>query len=401
MQPPVVSTLSARGVWQAILATIRPGDRARQALQAALCTRFGAERAILTDSGTSALVLALRAAAPAGTVALPSYGCLDLVSAALRAGVRLRFYDVDPLTLSPALDSVAAVLRRGVDAIVVAHLFGYPANVPEVARLARPSGTRVIEDAAQAAGGRLHGRLLGSLGPLSVLSFGRGKGLAAGAGGALLVMKDAEAWPGAPTLLRPFAHAQDPSGLGGLATVVAAWLLGRPSFYAIPSSIPFLRLGESFFRPAHAPGRIGRASAALALDALGRASSEAEARRVTAGRLRSGLSGPGIRVCDPLEGSEAGFLRLPVLLSNAVAAPRLGVLRAYPFTLAARAEVAPMVLAGESVGPGSLQLCKGLHTVPVHQHVTEAAAAQLTRWAALPGFTVAENEKSPSVRNLP
>ena len=64
-------------------------------------------------------MLALRALVPAGgTIAYPSYACIDLTTAALGANVRVRLYDIDPVTLSPDLDSLRAAVARGVDAIL-------------------------------------------------------------------------------------------------------------------------------------------------------------------------------------------------------------------------------------------------------------------------------------------
>src|SRR5207247_5224225 len=113
-----------------------------------LRARYGALDAILTDSGTSALILALRAVVrPGGTIAYPGYSCIDLTSAAVGAGMRVRLYDLNPSTLSPDLESVERAINRGVNAIVVAHLYGYPADVGAVQELARKSGIPVIEDA--------------------------------------------------------------------------------------------------------------------------------------------------------------------------------------------------------------------------------------------------------------
>src|SRR5437764_10909928 len=118
MQPPVISTVSARGFGAALRAALarglRSGARSVAALERALATRFGARDVVLTDSGTSALVLALRAVLrPGGTVALPAYACVDLLAAAEATPARVRLYDVDPATLSPDLTSVDAALRRG------------------------------------------------------------------------------------------------------------------------------------------------------------------------------------------------------------------------------------------------------------------------------------------------
>ena len=132
--------------------------------------QYDAMDALLTDTGTSALGLLLRKLLPAGsTIGLPAYACIDLTTVAVGAGVQVRLYDIDPATLSPDIDSVRDVIRRGVDAIVVAHLYGYPADVRSVQNLAAEHGIPVIEDAAQGSGGTLNGALLGSLAETSIL----------------------------------------------------------------------------------------------------------------------------------------------------------------------------------------------------------------------------------------
>lgn len=183
-QPPVLSHVPARALVDGLGAAVGVRASACDHVSAALRQRYGCLDALLTDSGTSALILALQKIVPlGGTVAYPAYGCIDLTTAALGAGVRVRLYDVDPATLSPDLDSVRAVIRRGVDAIVVAHLYGYPADMIAVAKIAGEEGIPVLEDAAQGAGGTLCDALLGSIGDVAVLSFGRGKGTTGGSGG--------------------------------------------------------------------------------------------------------------------------------------------------------------------------------------------------------------------------
>ncbi|MGH7720173.1 MAG: DegT/DnrJ/EryC1/StrS family aminotransferase, partial [Gemmatimonadaceae bacterium] len=186
-QLPVLSPIEPSALVGALAPMLTASAAPLHALSATLRERHGATTVVLTDSGTSALIVALRiAAGKRGTVAFPGYACIDLAAAARFANVKVRLYDVQPSTLSPDLDSLRATLRRGVNAVVVAHLFGYPADVPAVTALAREEGAAVIEDAAQSAGGSLGGKRLGSLGALSLLSFGRGKGMTGGNGGALM-----------------------------------------------------------------------------------------------------------------------------------------------------------------------------------------------------------------------
>ena len=80
------------------------------------------------DSGTSALTMALRSLGRAPTVALPAYGCFDLATAAIGAGAKVRLYDLDPATLGPLDSSLSEAIEAGIDGLVLAHLYGIPAE---------------------------------------------------------------------------------------------------------------------------------------------------------------------------------------------------------------------------------------------------------------------------------
>src|SRR5512134_2129059 len=190
-QLPVHSPLSPRALAGGVLAALgraEPGPRVERGLRDGLDAR-----AVLgTDSGTTALRLALWAVADGRRlpIALPAYGCYDLATAAIGAGVRVVLYDIDPDTLGPDPDELHALCAAGVAAIVVAHLFGIPVDMRVVNDVAAAAGVPVIEDAAQGGGAALDGRPLGAWGSLVVLSFGRGKGTTAGRGGALVARDD-------------------------------------------------------------------------------------------------------------------------------------------------------------------------------------------------------------------
>src|SRR6266545_7201880 len=163
--------------------------RAEEHVVELLKERYSAMAVLLTESGTAALTAALRGALrdrPGAAVALPAYACYDLATAADGAGVSVFLYDVDPHTLAPDLAQLRAALNQGAAAVVVVHLYGYPVDLAQVSAVAAETGAVVIEDAAQAAGAVVKDRPAGTQGSLTVLSFGRGKGLTGGSGGALL-----------------------------------------------------------------------------------------------------------------------------------------------------------------------------------------------------------------------
>ncbi|HEU4563470.1 MAG TPA: DegT/DnrJ/EryC1/StrS family aminotransferase [Gemmatimonadaceae bacterium] len=359
-------------------ALARPAD-GHDRLRTLLRGRFGARAAALADSGTSALALALRlAVGEGGTVAFPGYACIDLAAAARLAGVRVRLYDLDPATLSPDLASVEATLRRGARAVVVAHLYGLPADVPGVAAIAAAHGAAVIEDAAQGAGGALRGTLLGGFGALTVLSFGRGKGTTGGRGGALLAITPE--WE-EPVRAAGAALGAAPPGWRDLAGAAAQWALGRPTLYGLPSAIPSLRLGEMVYHPAHEPAPLSAAAARLVRSAFEALPADLAVRRRNAERLRAAARGTRIRVAEEVEGGENAWLRLPARVpEDAPMAPRLGVFRGYPLTLFEMAELHPCLHEDERDHPGALELRRTLATLPTHAHLTGADLDALAAW---------------------
>jgi perosamine synthetase len=335
----------------------------------------------MTDSGTAALVLALRlAASRTGVVAFPGYACVDLAAAARFAGVRVRLYDIDPETLSPDLESVERAMERGVDALVVAHLFGYPADVIGVRKIASRHGAVLIEDAAQAAGGTLADKRLGTLGDLVVLSFGRGKGLSVGGGGALLAMTS----PWSDRVVELKLKEPASRGFSQLAKSAAQWALGRPSLYSIPAAIPWLRLGEMVYHPAHEPRPLTVAGCALLPKVLASESRAiAERRRIASELERALRESSDLAPIAAVATGESGYLRLGVrdVLGRYSPDARLGIVRPYPRTLAEQPELKPVLMDGEPATPGAAEARRTVITVPTHRFLTRTDIASIVAWS--------------------
>jgi perosamine synthetase len=392
--PPISPTALARASIESAL----PRPRAPHEARSLIAARFGSTSVALTDSGTSALVLALRLVAGTGdVVGFPGYACIDLASAARFAGVRVRVYDIDPATLSPDLASVELLLRSGVRALVVAHLFGYPADVPAVRRLGAARGVPVIEDAAQAAGASLAGKRLGSLGDLSVLSFGRGKGLCAGGGGALLGF--GEPWAPAVESIR----LPNPGrGWSGLAKTGVQWALGRPSVYALPSMLPWLHLGEMIYHEAHEPRALPIGSSALVRSALDLEPDDVAARRTVAQALTgAAATATQLAVTLPIPNAFPSYLRFAVRDPGGLrdASRSLGVLRPYPKAVMEQDEMRPALAQGEAETPGAVELARSLYTLPTHRFVSHRDLTALEQWLLTPGSPIDRSGGAP--RRLP
>jgi dTDP-4-amino-4,6-dideoxygalactose transaminase len=363
-----------------------PAQGAHAGIAQRLCATYHADHALLVDSGTAALTLALAAAskrAPGRPVALPAYCCYDVATAADGAGAPVVLYDVEPDTLSPDPASLERALARRPAAVVVAHLYGVPVDAP--ALHARLAGTDVllIEDAAQAAGARWAGWPVGAVGDLTVLSFGRGKGMTAGRGGALLARGEVvAAMDGASRA----AVAGPRAGWWEALTLSAQWLLGRPSLYGLPAALPFLGLGETRYRSPAPVRALSRVAARTLCRTLDLADREAEVRRRHAARLLE-AHGPGLRAVRVASGAAPGYLRLPFLArANAdsavdAAARRLGVMPGYPRALGDLTGFGSRLAAHEEAGyPGARALASRLLTAPTHALLAERDVAALQAW---------------------
>jgi len=377
--PPVHSPVTAGSLVAGGAAAIGARSDGRRALRAAVTTRYSGSDAILTDRGTSALVLALRAAVPpGGAVAYPAYGCIDLTSAALGAGVRVRLYDVDPVTLSPDLDSLRKTIARGVDAILVAHLFGYSVDLAGARQIADENGLPLIEDAAQGAGGSHFGRRLGSVGDLSVLSFGRGKGVTGGSGGAL-VLRSAALSDRIVDIGSNLPRGSN--GWSDVTRAAAQCILGRPTLYRLPASIPALRLGEMVFHAPRPPRQISRAAATIVANAIKLDDDEVRARRANAAEILRALRSGDVTPIRAIAHSEPGYLRLALLdrAGKSHVRPELGIVKGYPMTLEEHVQLRPLLAAGERAGSGSKELRDRLVTVPTHSALSARDVERIVR----------------------
>ncbi len=153
-----------------------------------LAQMHGVEFITLCSSGTVAVELALRGVG-VGTgdeVVLAGYDFPGNFRAVEAIGAEPVLVDVDPTTWCLDAGRLDEAIGAKTKAILVSHLHGSLARVDQISALAAGRGVAVVEDACQAPGARLGGRIAGITGDAGVLSFGGSKLLTAGRGGAVL-----------------------------------------------------------------------------------------------------------------------------------------------------------------------------------------------------------------------
>ncbi|HUU55392.1 MAG TPA: DegT/DnrJ/EryC1/StrS family aminotransferase [Armatimonadota bacterium] len=156
-----------------------------------LAKKIGRDHALLVTSGTAALVCALAGlgVGPGDEVIVPAYTFIASALAPLTLGALPVIAEVDEsLTLDPK--EVEAKISRRTKAIMPVHMVGLPANMNGIMRVARKHEVRVLEDAAQAFGGRYKNRWLGTIGDVGAYSFNYYKNATAGEGGGVVTNDD-------------------------------------------------------------------------------------------------------------------------------------------------------------------------------------------------------------------
>ena len=148
----------------------------------------GVSHCISVANGLDALHLILRAygIGAGDEVIVPSNTFIATWLAVSQAGATPVPVEPDPQTYNMNAERIEAAITTRTRAIMPVHLYGQPAEMDAINRIAAKHGLRVIEDAAQAHGARYKGRRTGSLGDAAGFSFYPGKNLGAlGDGGAI------------------------------------------------------------------------------------------------------------------------------------------------------------------------------------------------------------------------
>lgn len=144
----------------------------------------GTDHAIATNSGTSALMLAVKALGldPGDEVIVPAYTFVATAQSVLSNNAIPIFADIDStFTISPK--SIERNISKRTKAIIVVHMFGNVADMDRIMHMAKKYRLCIIEDCAQAVGAFYKGKSVGSFGDIGCFSFNIKKALPTGQGG--------------------------------------------------------------------------------------------------------------------------------------------------------------------------------------------------------------------------
>jgi len=152
----------------------------------------GVKHAIALSNGTVALHLALvlKDIGPGDEVIVPDLTFVATANVVRHTGATPVLVDSDPETWMIDPDQIEAKITSKTKAIIPVHLYGHPANMGAIMKLAKKHGLYVIEDAAEAHGAEYRGKRVGGIGDIGAFSFYGNKVITTGEGGMLVTNDD-------------------------------------------------------------------------------------------------------------------------------------------------------------------------------------------------------------------
>lgn len=162
-------------------------------LRHALAKRYGGE-VVLYQKGRAALAAAIRLATDGeGAVAISGLTCYSVVQAVEAAGCTPVFIDTPESDIQFSVKELTEAIQKhpSVKVVVIQNMLGIPVDIGAIETLTRQKGIVLIEDLAHSAGAQYaDGREVGTVGEITMLSFGRDKAIDSVNGGALVVRNE-------------------------------------------------------------------------------------------------------------------------------------------------------------------------------------------------------------------
>ncbi len=156
--------------------------------------KMGIKHALAVTSGTAALRVALAALSigPGDEVITQSFTFVATAEAIIEARATPVCAEIDT-TLNMDPDDLLRKITPRTKAVIVVHMLGTPARLPEIAEICREKNLVLIEDTAWGCGGNLRGKPLGTWGDVGTFSFDFAKTMTTGEGG-MVVFRDEDVW---------------------------------------------------------------------------------------------------------------------------------------------------------------------------------------------------------------
>jgi len=166
-----------------------------KAFEDAFAKYISVKHAVAITNGTLALHSAFMALhlGPGDEVVTTPFSFVASSNAIRMCGAKPVFADIYPETYNLDPSCMEEKITDKTKAVMPVHLYGNPADMGSIMKIAKAHGIGVAEDAAQAHGAELNGRRCGSFGNVAAFSFYPSKNMTTGEGGMVTTSDDATA----------------------------------------------------------------------------------------------------------------------------------------------------------------------------------------------------------------
>jgi len=187
---PVITEADKKAVLAVLERGVLSGPFAPEvtAFQQEYAAYSGAKHALMTNSGTSALHIALAALGigPGDEVICPAYTFIATALAVLHHNAIPVFVDIEPETCGMDPELLEKAITPRTRAIIPVHIHGTPCRIEAITKVAHKYGIPVLEDACQAHGATVGGKRVGTFGKMAAFSLQSSKNLTCGEGGMVI-----------------------------------------------------------------------------------------------------------------------------------------------------------------------------------------------------------------------
>lgn len=152
-----------------------------QQFEQAFANYLGVKHVMSCANGTDSLEILLKAygIGAGDEVIVPAMSWISTSEVVSSVGATPVFVDIDPVYYTIDPEKIEAAITANTKAIIPVHLYGQPADMEPILKLATKHQLIVIEDCAQAHGALYKGKMVGTIGHASSFSFYPGKNLGA------------------------------------------------------------------------------------------------------------------------------------------------------------------------------------------------------------------------------
>tara|TARA_Y100000996_G_scaffold415532_1_gene410879 strand:+ start:4437 stop:5531 length:1095 start_codon:yes stop_codon:yes gene_type:complete len=143
--------------------------------------KYGIRHVISCANGTDAIYIALKSLGirPGDEVITTALSWISTSETISQAGAKPVFVDIDPNYFTIDHRKIEEKITSNTKAIIPVHLYGHPASMGEIVKIAQKYNLKIIEDCAQSHFAMINDRKVGTFGDFATFSFFPGKNLGA------------------------------------------------------------------------------------------------------------------------------------------------------------------------------------------------------------------------------